>query len=125
MKLLIVEDEEITLIPLVDKFTKEGFEVKVARNGEQGLEMAAAEHPDLILLDIVMPRMDGMTMMARLRESSAWGASVPIILLTNLSADDKIMKGVVQNEPSYYLVKTDWTLNDVVAKVRERLGMTA
>jgi len=125
MKLLIVEDEEITLIPLVDKFTKEGFEVKVARNGEQGLEMAAAEHPDLILLDIVMPRMDGMTMMARLRESSSWGASVPIILLTNLSADDKIMKGVVQNEPSYYLVKTDWTLNDVVAKVRERLGMTA
>ena len=125
MKLLIVEDEEITLVPLVDKFTKEGFEVKVARNGEQGLEMAAAEHPDLILLDIVMPRMDGMTMMARLRESSAWGASVPIILLTNLSADDKIMKGVVQNEPSYYLVKTDWTLNDVVAKVRERLGMTA
>ncbi len=125
MKLLIVEDEEITLVPLVDKFTKEGFEVKVARNGEQGLEMAAAEHPDLILLDIVMPRMDGMTMMARLRESSSWGASVPIILLTNLSADDKIMKGVVQNEPSYYLVKTDWTLNDVVAKVRERLGMTA
>ena len=125
MKLLIVEDEEITLIPLVDKFTKEGFEVKVARNGEQGLEMAAAEHPDLILLDIVMPRMDGMTMMARLRESSSWGASVPIILLTNLSADDKIMKGVVRNEPSYYLGKTDWTLNDVVAKVRERLGMTA
>ena len=125
MKLLIVEDEEITLVPLVDKFTKEGFEVKVARNGEQGLEMAAAEHPDLILLDIVMPRMDGMTMMARLRESSAWGASVRIILLTNLSADDKIRKGVVQNEPSYYLVKTDWTLNDVVAKVRERLGMTA
>jgi len=122
-KILIVEDEQDLLEALVDKFTREGFKTLEARNGEEGLERALKEHPDLILLDIVMPKMDGMTMLKNLRED-AWGKNVPVVLLTNLSATDvKIVRGVVEHEPSYYLVKSDWKIEDVVGKVRETLGL--
>ena len=124
MKLLIIEDENLMLKPLVDKFSSEGFEVILAKNGETGLDKALTEKPDLILLDIILPKKDGMTMMRELRASNSWGKNVPIILLTNLNADDRIMKGVTKDEPAYYLVKTDWTLDQVVEKVKDRLGMT-
>ena len=68
-----------------------------------------------------MPKMDGMEMMKKLRAQDEWGRKVSIILLTNLSADDKIMRGIVEDEPSYYLVKSDWKIPDVIAKVREML----
>lgn len=117
-KILIVEDEQDMLEALVDKLTSEGFKIIEAKNGEDGLEKALKEQPDLILLDIVMPKMDGMTMMKKLREDK-WGRKVPIILLTNLSVTDDIIKGVVEDEPSYYLVKSDWKIEDVVKKVKE------
>lgn len=121
-KILIVEDEQDMREALVDKLTREKFYVLEAKNGEEGLEQSFKEHPDLILLDIVMPKMDGMTMMKRLREDK-WGENVPIILLTNLSADEKIMRGIVEDQPIFYLVKSDWKIGDVVEKVKERLGM--
>ncbi len=107
---------------LVDELTREGFQTLEARNGKEGLESALKEHPDLILLDIVMPVMDGMTMMKKLRES-AGGKKIPVILLTNLSATDKIMTGIVRDEPSYYLVKSDWKIADVIVKIKEMLGV--
>ncbi len=120
---LIVEDEQDMLQALVDKFAREGFDVLEAKDGEEGLGLALKEHPDLILLDIIMPKMDGMTMMKKLRED-AWGKSVPIILLTNLSAtEEEIIKGIVENTPAYYLVKSEWKIEDVVQKVKERLGL--
>ena len=66
--------------------------------------------------------MDGMTMLAKLRESGEFGKHVPVILLTNLNADDKITAGVFQSEPSYYLVKSNYTMADVVTKVKDCLG---
>lgn len=123
-KILIVEDESDLREALVDKLTREGFDAREARNGEEGLELALKEHPDLILLDIVMPKMDGMTMLKRLREENEWGKKVHVILLTNLSAtDEKIIKAMMENEPSYYLVKSDWKIGDVVKKVKETLGI--
>ncbi len=121
-KILIVEDEQDMRQALVDELTHEGFQTVEARNGKEGLESALKEHPDLILLDIVMPVMDGMTMMKKLREN-AEGKKIPIILLTNLSATDKIMTGIVRDEPSYYLVKSDWKITDVIVKVKEMLGV--
>ena len=121
-KILIIEDEDTVLKTLREKFEKENFEVILAKDGDEGLKMALEARPDLILLDIIMPRMDGMTMMKRLRETNAWGKNVPIILLTNLNADDRIIRGVTEDEPAYYLVKTNWTLDEVVEKVRNRLG---
>lgn len=118
-----VEDDSSLRNVLHEKFTVEGFSVLDAKDGEEGLAIALREHPDLILLDIVLPKMDGITMMKKLRQDGEWGKNVPIILLTNLSADDeKINQAVTDNEPAYYLVKSNWKINDLVEKVRERLN---
>jgi DNA-binding response OmpR family regulator len=104
-KILIIEDEKPLARALELKLTHEGFEVKSAFNGEEGLEVALHEHPDLIMLDIIMPVMDGITMLKKLREANEWGKTVPVIFLTNLGADDeKIMKAIADNVPAYYLV---------------------
>ncbi len=121
--ILLVEDEASQRKALAEKFTREGFSVLEAKDGVEGLAVALKAQPDLILLDIVMPKMDGMTMLKKLRQKNAWGKTVPVILLTNLSADSEdINKGIAENEPAYYLVKSDWSINDVVAKARERLS---
>ncbi len=121
-KILVVEDEQSLMVALVDKFTHEKFSVLQAKNGEEGLAIALKERPDMILLDIVMPIMDGMTMLKQLRDANEWGKAVPVILLTNLTSDDEgRIKDVAELAPAYYLVKTDWKIKDVVAKVRERL----
>lgn len=118
-----VEDDASLRNVLRDKLDHEGFHVLEAKDGEEGLAMALSEHPDLILLDIIMPKMDGMTMMKKLREANEWGKSVPIILLTNLSADDdKINKAITENEPAYYLVKANYAIGDLVEKIKERLS---
>lgn len=70
--ILIVEDDVPELNALRDKFTHEGFSILEAKNGEEGLATALREHPDLILLDIIMPVMDGMTMLVNLRKDP-WG----------------------------------------------------
>jgi len=119
-KILIVEDE-----PVISKVYSEdnGFLVVTAMNGKDGLELALSEKPDLILLDILMPVMDGLTMMDKLRSINTYGKDVPIILLTNLSPDErKVTRALTKNEPTYYLVKSDWKLSAVVEKIKERLS---
>jgi len=121
--LLIVEDEVPMLIALVDKFTREGFRVLQARNGEEGLESALRDHPDLILLDIIMPKMDGITMLEKLNQSAdPWGKKIEVIFLTNLSDISNIEK-VSQLGTNEYLVKSDWKIEDVVKKVKEHLKL--
>lgn len=121
--ILIIEDDAPMLNALHDKLTREGFSVLEARNGEEGLEVALRERPDLILLDIVMPKMDGMTVLKKLRRESEWGKTARIIILTNLSSDNEQRnQDITETEPAFYLVKTDWTLEDIVAKIRERLS---
>ncbi|HSE56808.1 MAG TPA: response regulator [Candidatus Paceibacterota bacterium] len=118
-----IEDDALLRTVLRDKFSGEGFQVLEASDGKEGLATALREKPDLILLDIVMPEMDGITMMQKLRQENEWGKHVPIILLTNLSADnEKINQAIADNEPAYYLVKSNWTMSDLVEKVRERLS---
>lgn len=119
--ILIVEDEQDLREALADKLTREAFTVLTAKNGKVGLDSALLKHPDLILLDIVMPEMDGMTVLKKLRED-VWGKTVPVILLTNLSAtEENIIEEMVKYAPSHYLVKSDWKISDVVEKIRETL----
>lgn len=122
-KILIVEDELPLLHALRDKLTREGFSTLEAKNGVEGLEVALRDHPDLILLDVVMPKMDGMTMLKKLRAENEWGKTAKVIILTNLtSADGQRNRDITELEPAYYLVKTDWKIEDVVTKVKEELG---
>ena len=118
---LIAEDEPALLAALSEKFTRAGFSVHQAKNGKKALALALAKHPNIILLDLLMPVMDGMSMMKELRKEGTYGKSVPIIILTNIAPDDKIMRGVVEDEPAFYLLKTDWNIDDVVTKVQEVL----
>ncbi len=117
--ILIVEDEASLLNVLSDKLRSKDFLVLEAKNGKEGLETALREHPDLILLDIVMPVMDGMTMFKKLRED-AWGKSVEVIMLTN-SSDAENVAGAIEQGSYDYFIKSDWKLEDVVAKVKEKL----
>jgi CheY-like chemotaxis protein len=121
--ILVVEDELSVLGALTDKLKREGFNVYEAKNGADGLRLSLEKRPDLILLDLAMPKMDGIEMMRRLREENVYGRQVPIVILTNLTADDKITWAVAKDEPAYYLIKSDWKIEDVVAKVRDTLGM--
>ncbi|HEY9585573.1 MAG TPA: response regulator [Candidatus Paceibacterota bacterium] len=118
-KILVVEDELPLRSALFDILTYEGFDVLQAEDGKEGLVLAGRYHPDLILLDIVMPVMDGLTMLKKLRSTDSYGAHVPVVILSNLSLyKEDIHKDVSATEPAFYLVKTDWTLPDVVKKVK-------
>lgn len=121
-KILIVEDELPLLKVLTDKFTAEGFTVIQAKDGSEGLAVALKEHPDLILLDIIMPVMDGMTMLKKLREDN-WGQNAPVVMLTNLS-DSKNVSDAIARGIGDFLVKSDWTLEDLLTKVKSRLGLS-
>jgi DNA-binding response OmpR family regulator len=121
-----VEDEAPLREAVRDKLVREGFKVILAKNGEEGLASALRERPDLILLDIVMPAMDGMTMMKKLRLANEWGKAVPVIFLTNLSAnDDKINQAITDYEPAYYILKANLSLEDLIEKIKERLSRPA
>ena len=121
-KILIIEDELPMLKALSDKFSREGFSALEARNGQEGLDTALKSHPDLIILDLFMPVMDGKAMMEKLRQDE-WGKKVPIIILTNLNPNDETLNEIMASGPSYYFIKSKWQLEDLVRKVKEELGI--
>jgi two-component system, OmpR family, alkaline phosphatase synthesis response regulator PhoP len=118
-KILIVEDEASLRDALGDKLELEGFNVIKAKNGQEGLEVALREHPDLILLDIIMPVMGGLIVLKNLRQD-VWGKKVKVIMLTNLSDTEKTAEAVEQ-ESFDFLVKSDWKMEGVLTKIKERL----
>lgn len=122
--ILIVEDEPALLKAYVEQFTDEGFLVLQARNGQEGYDEALKGKPDILLLDILMPVMDGLTMMQNLRENKAWDRTVPIVFLTNLSSnEERIMKIITENKPAYYFSKSSLTLQAIVETIREKLAL--
>jgi DNA-binding response OmpR family regulator len=121
--ILIVEDESSLRTALVDKFTRENFTVFEAKDGEVGLAIALKEEPDIILLDMMMPKKDGITMLHDLRAQNEWGRQVPVLLLTNVSSDDKRMLKEVSDDGSVnYLVKSDWSISMLVKRVRDAIA---
>ena len=121
-RILIVEDEAPLRSVLKDNLEIEGFEVMEATNGADGLKLANKVMPDLILLDILMPKMDGMTMMEKFRTTKG-GARVPIMLLTNVAADKKIIKSLIKYMPVYYFDKSSRTIAEIILRVKSRLEM--
>lgn len=122
--ILVAEDEPAMLSILTDALIQSGFAALQAKDGDEGLRLSLEKHPDLILLDILMPKMDGLTMLKKLRED-IWGRNVPVIILTNVSADtNTIIQSIVRDQPAYYIVKSDVKLEHIVEKVKEVLGNT-
>jgi CheY-like chemotaxis protein len=123
-KILIVEDEEAIRIAVQEMLRQHGFSVLTANNGKDGLAIALHQHPSLVLLDIFMPQMDGLTVLEKLRADD-WGKDVPVIIHTNLSPDsDTTIQAIMTHKPAFYLMKADVTLEDVVSKIKEVLQLS-
>lgn len=97
----------------------EGFEVKAAGDGEVGVQMALTEKPDLILLDIVLPKKDGYEVLTEIRANEST-KHTPIVLLTNLGSISDVEKALELGATTY-LVKADYKLEEVTAKIKEIL----
>jgi len=118
-KILIVDDEPVLADLLHAKLSQKGFDIIEAHDGEEGLNMALKEHPDFILLDVVMPKIDGLTVLKRLREDE-WGKDVPVLILSNLNTTDAV-KNSKSGGAFDYLVKIDYTLEELAEIVKKKL----
>jgi len=119
-KILVVEDEAPLRTLLITELKREGINAIGAKDGEEGLELALKEHPDLLLVDILMPKKDGLEMIKELR-NDAWGAGAVVVLLTNLNDSEKIVEAL-QYGTREYLVKADWRIEDVIKMAKEKIG---
>ena len=119
-KILIVEDDKNFLWILKQSFVSEGFSVVTAENGELGLDLAERENPDLILLDILMPKMDGITVAKKLKEA---GSKAQIMFLTNLKDVQHISEAVDTVKETDYLIKSDFHVDAIVSMVKTKLGV--
>jgi CheY-like chemotaxis protein len=117
-KILIVDDTKSYLLVVSQKLEEEGFSVVTAENGQEGLDAVEKEKPDLILLDIEMPIMNGIEVSKKLKES---GSDTPIVFLTNMG-DLKHISEAMETSTDY-IVKSDSSVESIVDMVKKRLGM--
>ena len=115
--ILIVEDDPVLSRMYGEKFNFEGFDVVIAKDGEEGLEIALGKEIDLILLDIMLPKISGVDLLEKMRKDSK-GKNIPVIALTNL-ADDKERGRALKLGVKEYLVKAMQTPDQVVEKVKK------
>ncbi|MFA6077758.1 MAG: response regulator [Candidatus Paceibacterota bacterium] len=119
--ILIIEDEKSLRSAIVDILHIKNFLSIEARNGKEGVVLALSKHPDLILLDLIMPEMDGITALKNIRKDK-WGEKVPIIILTNLSGpNEQFVDDLLVHKLTHYLIKSDWKLHAIVKKIEEIL----
>ncbi len=116
---LLVEDESSVALALSGALEHNGYTVLRAETAEKGLEIALAEHPDIILADVHLPGMSGLDMIAEIR-NDAWGKTVEIIILTN-AADEQSIEEAITAGVFYYINKGDSSMKDILEKVRARL----
>lgn len=117
---LIIEDDKVLSDMYRDKFTFDSFHVITAEDGQKGLDVALEKKPDILVLDLSLPKIKGVDVMGALRTTS-WGENVPIIILTNLNVDGEILAAITKYNPVYCLLKANTTPEDVVSKAREIL----
>lgn len=119
-RVLIVEDDKMILSMYETKLRQDGFEVLIAENGSQGLDLAIKEKPDIILLDIILPQMDGFTVLQELRLNDSM-KKTPIVMLTNLGTKEDKDKGEKFGATDY-LVKASLTPSQVSEAVKKYLN---
>lgn len=118
-KILFVEDEEALQKTLGEYLRREGFEVTPALDGELGLKLANEVKPDLILLDIILPKIDGLEVLKNLKENKQT-KEIPVIILTNLENLEEVQKALELGATTY-LVKANYSLEEVVEKIKGAL----
>jgi len=118
-KILIVEDEKILAEIYRDKFTEAGFEVLVTFEAEEGLKLAKKEKPDLIVLDILLPRENGVYFLTELKNDLEI-SSIPVVVFSNFD-DPEIKRTALRLGVKDYLIKTNYTPKEIVAKIKNYL----
>ncbi len=118
-KILFIEDESALQKSMGDSLRREGWQVLSALNGEIGLRQAKTERPDLILLDLILPKMDGFEVFQGLKKNKET-ADIPVIVLTNLEQMEDVEKALELGAKTY-LVKANYTLSEVVSKIKDIL----
>ena len=119
-KILIIEDETNLRTVLKDKLTKEGYEVLEASNGAEGVNSAKVNQPDLILLDIIMPKENGLDVLKDIRNTTSL-ISTPVFVLTNL-ADEKSAEVAKKLGATEYLIKSNIKVEDLALKIKDTLN---
>ena len=119
-KILIIEDEQAIADAMQVGLTEAGYEATAAYDGEEGLNKAKEIVPNLILLDLMLPKKDGMAVLHELREDDKT-KDIPVMILSQLSDTAKISEGVALGVVGY-LVKVDFSLAEVVEKIKVVLG---
>lgn len=114
---LIVEDEDDIREAMKEALESANFTVTAAKNGEEGLAAAIQHHPDVILLDIVMPIMDGPEMLRRLRQDS-WGIRAKVIMLTSMDNVNNIAAAYDDGDVSDYIIKAHHSLREIIQKIQ-------
>jgi DNA-binding response OmpR family regulator len=120
-KIAIIEDDPTINQMYRMKFEADGFEVQVADDGQRGVTLVESFAPDLVLLDLQMPRMGGAEALAEMRTHD-WGKNTPVIILTNLGVEEAPKSLKTLNVHSY-IVKADLTPRQVVSRVKDALGL--
>lgn len=118
-KILFVEDEPHLQKAVGEVLKQEGFEIFAALDGEEGLKLARKEKPDLILLDLILPKKDGFEVLKELKTDKEL-KDISVIILTNLEGTGDVEKALNLGATTY-LVKANYELEDIVAKVKEFL----
>ena len=113
---LLIEDDSFLANIYKTKFEMEGFKVSVSEDGESGIEDAKRKHPDLVFLDVLLPKLDGFTVLKKLKEDAAL-KDIPVILLTNLGQKDDVDKGLELGAEDY-LIKAHFKPSETVEKVK-------
>ncbi|HEY8108708.1 MAG TPA: response regulator [Patescibacteria group bacterium] len=123
INIILVEDDSVLAEMYVQKFTREGFDVRHALDGDEGIRLVKEKRPDLVLLDIMMPKKSGIEVLEELRSSSET-KGVAVVLLSNVGDQEYIDKGMALGAVGY-LLKSNYTPSEVVSKVREILAERA
>lgn len=120
-KIAIIEDDSVISQMYRMKFEADGFEVQIANNGRDGVEMVKEISPDIVLLDLQMPIMNGDEALKQIR-SHDWGKTVPVMILTNLG-EEEAPKSIRALGIESYIVKADLTPRQVIERVKSTLGL--
>ena len=116
IKIVLIEDDTFLGGMYVTKLNLEGFDVKLAEDGEKGLKLVKSEQPDLVLLDIILPKMSGFDVLKDIKGDESI-QDIPVILLTNLGQRDDVQKGIKLGAKDY-LIKAHFMPSEVVAKIK-------
>ncbi len=119
-KVLLVEDDPMVVKMYKRKLTMDGFELFLAFNGEEGLVALSKNRPDIILLDIMMPKMNGFEMLKRVKKDELW-KDIPVVILTNLGDNQEDMDRSKELGANDYWVKANLSLGELTEKVRKIL----